>query len=92
MAESYRGGLEPWKQLYAEFLKSRGLQLRPGLTVDDLASLLSAMAEGVLTRAMGDPASNVIDHSKQRSTAGNGSARGDVCVPRVHRRRHWPHA
>lgn len=73
VAESYRGGLEPWKQLYAEFLESRGLQLRPGLTVDDLASLLSAMAEGVLTRAMGDPASNVIDHSKQRSLLGTGA-------------------
>jgi len=73
VAESYRGGLAPWKQLYAEFLAARELQLRPGLTVDDLASLLSAMAEGVLTRAMGDPTSNVIDHGRQRSLLGTGA-------------------
>jgi hypothetical protein len=47
-------------------------RLRPGLSVEDFASLLTAMAGGVLMRAMGDPSSNVIDHDKQRSLLGTG--------------------
>ena len=45
MAGSYKGGLDPWKQLYAEFFQARGLQPRPGITVGDIAGILSACSE-----------------------------------------------
>jgi hypothetical protein len=70
IAESYEGGLAPWRELYAEFLRARNLQLRHGITIDDLASLLAAFAEGVLLRALGDPTAEVIDHDQHRSLLG----------------------
>jgi hypothetical protein len=70
MAESYKGGLDPWEQLYAGFFQARGLPPRPGITVDDIASILSACSGGVALRTLGDPSSEVIDHNRQRSILG----------------------
>ena len=47
IADSYTGFLGPWKEVYAAFLQARGLQLRPGITLDDVANLLAAIVDGL---------------------------------------------
>lgn len=67
MYEDYLGS---WKRLYADVLRERGLRLRPGLTLDDLANALSAATDGITLRAIGDPGSGVVDHDRRRSLMG----------------------
>ncbi|WP_314175174.1 hypothetical protein [Streptomyces winkii] len=67
MYEDYLGS---WKKLYSDVLRQRGLRLRPGLTLDDLANALSTATDGVILRAIGDPGSGVVDYGKQRSIMG----------------------
>lgn len=59
-----------WKSFYGEFLRSRGLQLRPGITLDDCVVLLSAMADGLALRALADPGARVIDRARGRCLLG----------------------
>ena len=51
----YEDYLGTWKRLYTDVLRQRGLRLRPGLTLDDLANALSAASDGMILRAVGDP-------------------------------------
>lgn len=66
----YADYLGSWKELYAAVLRERGLRLRDGLTLDDLADALSAANDGVTLRALGDPASGVVDDAHHRSLTG----------------------
>jgi len=59
-----------WKSFYAEILRSRGLRLRPGITLDDCVVLLSAMADGLALRALADPGAHVIDRARRRCLLG----------------------
>jgi len=59
-----------WKQFYDKFLRSHHLRLRPGVTLDDCADLLVAVADGLAMRALADPAARVLDHARQRSLLG----------------------
>lgn len=67
IADAYREYLGSWKVLYTEVMAARGLRLRAGLTLDDLADALSATNDGVVLRALGDPAAGVLDHENRRS-------------------------
>jgi hypothetical protein len=66
----YRRNSPFWKQFYLEFLHTRGLRLRPGITLDECADLLAAVADGVAIRALADPASPVIDRARRRCLLG----------------------
>lgn len=66
----YADYLGSWKELYAAVLRERGLRLRQGLTLDDLADALSAVNDGVTLRPIGDPASGVVDDARHRSLTG----------------------
>jgi hypothetical protein len=70
IAASYAGFLGPWKEIYAALLEARGLRLRPGATLDDLADLIAATVDGLALRALGDPSSNLIDHERRRTLLG----------------------
>ncbi|MFJ8859332.1 TetR family transcriptional regulator C-terminal domain-containing protein [Streptomyces sp. NPDC102451] len=70
LAETYRGYLSSWKQVYAEVLQARNLRLRPGLDLDDLANALSAATDGMVLRSIGDPQSQVVDQVRERSLMG----------------------
>jgi hypothetical protein len=59
-----------WKDFYQEFLRSRGLRLRPGITLDDCDVLLTAIADGLALRALADPAAPVVDPARRRSLLG----------------------
>ncbi|MEW2396715.1 hypothetical protein [Streptomyces sp. NPDC046862] len=67
MYEDYLGS---WKKLYATVMHERGLRLRPGLTLDDLANALSAATDGMILRAIGDPGAGVVDRDSRRSLMG----------------------
>lgn len=70
IAEAYQDYLGSWKVLYRDVMRARGLRLRSGVTLDDLADALSATADGVVLRALGDPGSGVLDHDRRRSLMG----------------------
>ncbi len=70
LAETYRKYLSSWKQVYGDVLQARGLRLRPGLSLDDLANALSAATDGVILRSIGDPRAGVVDQDRQRSLMG----------------------
>ncbi|MDJ0460206.1 hypothetical protein [Streptomyces sp. H27-C3] len=67
MYEDYLGS---WKELYAAVMRERGLRLRPGLSLDDLANALSVATDGTILRAIGDPGAGVVDHDNRRSLMG----------------------
>jgi hypothetical protein len=73
LAENHRGALEPWKQVYRQLLQARGLQLRPGIQLDELANLLAAMSGGLAVRLLADPTAPLIDHERQRTLLGKGA-------------------
>jgi hypothetical protein len=59
-----------WKDFYREFLASRRLRLRPGITLDDCDILLAAVADGLALRALADPAAPVADPARRSSLLG----------------------
>jgi hypothetical protein len=62
-----------WRKSCEDFLRSRHLSIRPGITIDDCIALLSALADGLAMRALADPASRALDHDGQRSLLGMGA-------------------
>lgn len=70
IAESYEGMLAPWRELYSAFIETRGLQLRPGIAVDDIANLLSALVDGLTLRSVGNPSRALIDHDRKQTVLG----------------------
>jgi hypothetical protein len=59
-----------WKECYETFLTARGLQLRPGITLDDCVTLLTAVSEGLAMRSLVSPQSGLIDHDRRRCLLG----------------------
>ena len=43
---------------------------RPGITIDDMATLLAAFARGLELRMIGDPSDRLIDHDRRRTLLG----------------------
>lgn len=70
ISAAYRDYLGSWQGLYEDVMRARGLQLRAGLTLDDLTNALSVATDGTILRAIGDPAVSVLDHEQQRSLMG----------------------
>ena len=69
-----RGEVGPvWRQWCEDFLRSRGLRLRPGVTIDDCVVLLSALADGLAMRALADPSTRALDHDGRPSLLGLGA-------------------
>jgi hypothetical protein len=59
-----------WKRLYQQFLTARGLRLRPGITLDDCAIMLGALADGLALRALADQDAPILDTRRRRSLLG----------------------
>jgi hypothetical protein len=70
VAQSYEGLLAPWKEVYAAFIEARGLQLRPGITIDDLANMLAALVDGLEMRTIASPSAALVDHDRKRTLLG----------------------
>ncbi|WP_018349992.1 hypothetical protein [Longispora albida] len=70
MSSVYRDITVHWAAMCEAVFAARGLRLRPGVTFEDLATLLTALAEGLALRAAGDPEAPLIDHAGRRSLLG----------------------
>ncbi|MBL7491560.1 hypothetical protein I6A60_39130 [Frankia sp. AgB1.9] len=66
----YRRVDETWAPRYQEIADKQGVQLRPGITAEALAHILTAVAEGLQIRMYGDPACPVVDHDQRTSLLG----------------------
>jgi hypothetical protein len=62
-----------WRKSCEDFLLSRGLRIRPGVTIDDCIALLCALADGLAMRALADPSTRALDRDGQRSLLGMGA-------------------
>jgi len=84
LAENHRGAIEPWKQVYAEMFRARGLRLRPGITLDDFAGMLAALASGYGLRRIANRQLVSIDDEHQRCIFGTAALALLLgCVERV---------
>jgi hypothetical protein len=82
----YRENNPLWKQFYEEFLRARGLRLRPGVTLDECADLLAAVADGLAMRALADPSAPLVDRARRRCLLGTAAlALIAGCVERADR-------
>jgi hypothetical protein len=71
LTDTYRAGIDNWRPIYQEMLDTHKLRLRPGVTIDDMVSMMAGAAEGLALRAISDPNSTVLDHVRRRSLLGN---------------------
>lgn len=79
--EMYATVTQAWATVYQEGMQNLGLTLRPGVTVEDITHILSALAEGLALRMMSDPDAKVLNHENQTSLLGTaGVALFCACV------------
>jgi hypothetical protein len=59
-----------WMPVYDAVVAGRGLRLRPGVTIEDLTEILSALTTGVSLHIAADSDPGLIDHARRRSLLG----------------------
>jgi hypothetical protein len=69
-ADNYAEVNAVWQPIHKQAIEAHGLALREGLTFDDIAYILSAVAEGLALRSLADPEARVFDHEKRTSLFG----------------------
>lgn len=70
MASVYQGVTGIWERMLDVVLTSRGLSLRPGVTTTELATMLTAINEGLTFRIASDPTSATLDDEQRRALLG----------------------
>jgi hypothetical protein len=74
IAEHHRENEAAWMLYCEEFLKARRLRLRPGITLADCVTLLTALADGLTIRAITDPeATRAGDQERGHCLLGTGA-------------------
>jgi hypothetical protein len=78
VAEHHRDNGGEWRRYCDQFLQAHSLQVRPGISVDDCVTLLTALADGLTLHALADPGpghgtARVIDHEERSSLLGTGA-------------------
>ncbi len=71
LSSIYHEITDAWRPVLAELLRTRGLPLRPGLSLDDLTVILAAVAGGLAARTIGDRETPVRDDERRRSLLGS---------------------
>jgi hypothetical protein len=67
LAAKYERGQAIWGGIYTRMMTARGLQLREGITIGQVADILTAMVEGTALRAMAEgPDTRVLDPPNKR--------------------------
>jgi hypothetical protein len=61
---------EAWSGVYQRALERRGLKLRPDVSIDEFTNVLTALANGISLRAVGEHGAGVIDHDAKESLLG----------------------
>ena len=68
LAAKYERGQAIWGGIYTGMMTARGLRLRDGMTIGQMADILTAMVEGCALRAMAEgPDSRIMDPPNKRS-------------------------
>lgn len=68
LAAKYERGQAIWGGIYSRMIQARGLQLREGVTVGQIADVLTATVEGCALRAVAEgPDARVLDRTDHRS-------------------------
>lgn len=70
LQEMYQVSTQAWLEAYEKTVAVRGLRLRPGLTLEDVNFIMTAVTEGMQLRLMVDPDDGVIDHEARTSLLG----------------------
>ena len=70
IADNYRGALDPWVSIYEETFAARGLRVRDGATIRQVADMLAAVVEGFALRALGDPTAEVLGETPAGNLVG----------------------
>jgi len=70
MAAVYNGVTGIWERMIDAVLTARGLSLRPGTTTLELATMLTAINEGLTFRIASDPGSVALDDERRRTLLG----------------------
>lgn len=60
IADNYRGALDPWVKIYEDTFAARGLRVREGVTIREVADMIAAVVEGFALRYLGDPTAEII--------------------------------
>ena len=67
LAAKYERGQAIWGGIYTRMMAARGLQLRDGISLGELADILTALVEGCALRAMAEgPQTRVLDFESKR--------------------------
>jgi hypothetical protein len=68
LAAKYERGQAIWGSIYTRMMTARGLQLREGISLGEMADILTALVEGCALRAMAEgPKTRVMDPPNRRS-------------------------
>ena len=79
LAAKYERGQAIWGAIYTRMMAARGLQLREGITIGQVADILTAMVEGTALRAMAEgPDTRVLDPPNKRGLLST-AALGLIC-------------
>ena len=79
LAAKYERGQAIWGGIYTRMMAARGLQLREGITIGQVADILTAMVEGTALRAMAEgPDTRVLDPPNKRALLST-AALGLIC-------------
>ncbi|MGH3622301.1 MAG: hypothetical protein ACRDQ5_10990 [Sciscionella sp.] len=70
LAGVYAKSTNRWKIAYSAILADRGIKLRPGISLDEITMILTAVAEGLGLRMVGDPSAPILDHHHRRALLG----------------------
>lgn len=66
LAAKYERGQTIWGSVYGRMIEARGLRLRPGVSLGDLADILTATVEGCTLRAIAEgPDTRVMDRANR---------------------------
>jgi hypothetical protein len=67
LAAKYERGQAIWGGIYTRMMAARGLELREGISLGELADILTALVEGCALRAMAEgPETRVLDVESKR--------------------------
>jgi len=71
LAAKYERGQAIWGGIYTRMMTARGLQLREGISLGEMADILTALVEGCALRAMAEgPETRVLDVADRRGLLG----------------------
>ncbi|WP_020499319.1 hypothetical protein [Sciscionella marina] len=70
MTRLYHDITDTWQQLCSDVFAARGLRLRDGIGFTDLATILTALNEGLALRDAHSPGTGILDDERRRSLVG----------------------